>query len=149
MALKRSLLLAILAGLLGQSACSAEPVDDTPRTSATLTSTASSSAAPQVSDAPETDAGIEDRSIISLERTCTPRPSVRIREKVVGGDRADIRHWPGLAVLRTRAPGGFSSKFFCGGTVINSECTVFAANCFGRTQGDECLHYYYKAANGQ
>ncbi|MDZ4841334.1 MAG: hypothetical protein SH859_04200 [Hyphomicrobium aestuarii] len=41
------------------------------------------------------------------------------RSKIVGGDVANPRDWPGQVALRLHAANGGVSKYFCGGTLIS------------------------------
>ena len=79
---------------------------------------------------------------------CTPRPDKTPLSRIVGGASADPLYWPGLATLRYRAPGGFSSTYFCGGTLINEEWLVTAAHCFGQTSGDDWQPLFERMDNG-
>jgi len=51
------------------------------------------------------------------------------RPKIVGGERAAIKDWPGQAVLRWHARAPKQAHYFCGGAAINERWVVTAAHC--------------------
>jgi secreted trypsin-like serine protease len=57
-----------------------------------------------------------------------------IRARIVGGDRAQLKHWPGQAVLRFRSE---SSVFYsCGGSAISDRWVMTAAHCAAEIKAD-------------
>jgi secreted trypsin-like serine protease len=49
--------------------------------------------------------------------------------KIVGGQRAAIKDWPGQAVLRLHAKASKQALYFCGGAMINERWAMTAAHC--------------------
>lgn len=51
------------------------------------------------------------------------------RTKIVGGEQARIKDWPGQVAFRLNAPSGGVSQYFCGGTAISDTWVLTAAHC--------------------
>jgi secreted trypsin-like serine protease len=56
------------------------------------------------------------------------------RPRIVGGNTAQLRYWPGQAVLRLRS--GDSISYFCGGTAISDRWILTAAHCTNDIKAD-------------
>ena len=57
-----------------------------------------------------------------------------VRPRIVGGNTAQLRYWPGQAVLRLRS--GDSINYFCGGTAISDRWILTAAHCTNDIKAD-------------
>jgi secreted trypsin-like serine protease len=57
-----------------------------------------------------------------------------VRPRIVGGNTAQLRYWPGQAVLRLRS--GDSITYFCGGTAISDRWILTAAHCTNTIKAD-------------
>ena len=53
----------------------------------------------------------------------------RAGTKIVGGELAQINHWPGQATLRLHSSKARNSLYFCGGTAISARWILTAAHC--------------------
>jgi secreted trypsin-like serine protease len=56
------------------------------------------------------------------------------RPRIVGGNSAQLRYWPGQAVLRLRS--GDSITYFCGGAAISDRWIITAAHCTSGIKAD-------------
>lgn len=56
-------------------------------------------------------------------------PGQRVGTKIVGGERADGRQWPGFAALRL-TDGKGARDYVCGATAISPRVVLTAAHCF-------------------
>src|SRR5205809_110059 len=62
--------------------------------------------------------------------------SSAVRPKIVGGDRAQLKHWPGQAVLRAYAKSSKAGLYLCGGAAINERWVLTAAHCIDDIKPD-------------
>ncbi len=67
------------------------------------------------------------------------REACRGGSKIVGGERAQLRHWPGQASLRFNSKAARQAIHFCGGAAVSKRWIVTAAHC---------LHDYVDALTG-
>jgi secreted trypsin-like serine protease len=51
------------------------------------------------------------------------------RPKIVGGQPAQLKDWPGQAALRFHAKAAKTAHYFCGGAAVNERWIVTAAHC--------------------
>src|SRR4026207_1464517 len=58
------------------------------------------------------------------------------RPRIVGGDRAQLKHWPGQALLRAYAKGSKAGLYLCGGAAINERWVLTAAHCVDDIKAD-------------
>jgi secreted trypsin-like serine protease len=78
--------------------------------------------------------------LVVTAASCVSSPSIAqecrdaIRARIVGGDQAKIRHWPGQAVLRIRSED--SMHYSCGGSAINDRWVMTAAHCAADIKDD-------------
>ena len=73
--------------------------------------------------------------------------SPAVRPKIVGGDRAQLKHWPGQAVLRAYAKGSKTALYLCGGAAINERWVLTAAHCIHDIKPD--LRKSFNDRNGK
>jgi len=59
-----------------------------------------------------------------------------VRPKIVGGDRAELKYWPGQAVLRVYAKSARNALYICGGTAISERWVLTAAHCVADIKPD-------------
>src|SRR5438128_1390791 len=64
------------------------------------------------------------------------------RPKIVGGHPAQLKDWPGQAVLRIHAKEAKSAHYFCGGAALNERWIVTAAHCFEGVAANLAATFY-------
>jgi Trypsin len=69
-------------------------------------------------------------SLPSLAQECRNDPEAR--PKIVAGQSAELRFWPGQAVLRLHAKRDSTAHYFCGGSAVSSSWVLTAAHALAR-----------------
>ena len=60
---------------------------------------------------------------------CAAQECRQPQPKIVGGEPAQLKHWPGQATLRLHAKNAKTSVYICGGTAIGERWVLTAAHC--------------------
>jgi secreted trypsin-like serine protease len=81
----------------------------------------------------------------SQAQECRSGPEAR--PKIVGGQAAQLRYWPGQAVLRLHAKNDKASHYFCGGSAISQRWVLTAAHCVAELR--ENLQTTFSNAEGK
>lgn len=78
--------------------------------------------------------------LVATAVSCSSSPSFAqecrdgIRARIVGGDQAQLNHWPGQAVIRIR--NASSMYYTCGGSAISDRWVMTAAHCAAEIKAD-------------
>jgi secreted trypsin-like serine protease len=71
--------------------------------------------------------------------------SAEARPKIVGGQPAQLKDWPGQAVLRIHAKEANSALYICGGAALNEHWILTAAHCFEGIAASDLTATFYDA----
>jgi secreted trypsin-like serine protease len=71
--------------------------------------------------------------------------SADARPKIVGGQPAQLKDWPGQAVLRVHAKDAKTALYICGGAAVNERWIVTAAHCFDGFAAGELTATFHDA----
>lgn len=90
------------------------------------------------------DACAQDKGFVAEVDTCQgPRTEPKVRPRVVGGQPAKLKNWPGQVTLRLYNPQRSDAVYFCGGSVISRHWVLTAAHCkYPDLRKDSSGRYY-------
>ena len=77
----------------------------------------------------------------AMAQSCDGKRLKRSQTRIVGGWRAQIKHWPGQAVFRLRNQNTGEADYFCGGSAISPNFILTAAHCLEAILEKGAGHY--------